>query len=159
MVYRMGIKQYALMCIYGVLLFGFFTTVISGYTLKTGLISGVAFGVLYTFGIALFMSFAERKFAYLRTEISKVRKIVCEGPASHKKGINAIGGWMFLSEDAIEFYAHKLNFGGNNIPILFDDIVEVESKRNKIIIKTYEEQFIFIVCQAKAWEKSIKDIL
>ena len=127
--------------------------------LSVGLIAGIAFGVLFTVVIAIIAKNLEKKFLPLRAEISKVRSVICEGPASYKNGINAIGGWMFLSEDAIEFYCHKLNLGGENIPILLDDIVEVKAKGNQLIIKAKDKEYQFVVNKSKSWQESIQRVL
>ena len=159
MVYKNGIKELALMCCgcglaYGVLM-GLF-----GSNMTMGIIEGVIFGVLFTVAMAIFTKHIEKKSEHLRAEISKVRKIICEGPANHKKGVNAIGGWLFLSEDAIEFYPHKMNIGGQNIPILLDDILDVKTKSNQLKIHTRSnETFIFVVNKANLWKQSITEIL
>lgn len=128
--------------------------------ITAGIIGGVLFGVLFTACIAIFSNHIEKKSEHLRDEISKVRKIICEGPANHKKGGNAIGGWLFVSEDAIEFYPHKMNIGGQNIPILLDDISDVETKFNQLKIHTKtNETFIFVVNKANLWKQSITKIL
>ena len=159
MVYKNGIKEWAIICcscglVYGVLMGLFLGSMI------TGIIAGVLFGVLLTVCLAIFSKHIEKKSEHLRAEISKVRKIICEGPANHKKGVNAIGGWLFLSKDAIEFYPHKMNIGGQNIPILLDDISDVETKLNQLKIHTKtNETFIFVVNKANLWKQSITEIL
>ena len=159
MVYKNGIKEWAIMCcgcglVYGVLMGLFWGNMI------TGIMAGVLFGVLFTACMAILSKHIEKKSEHLRAEISKVRKIICEGPANHKKGVNAIGGWLFLSEDAIEFYPHKMNIGGQNIPILLDDISDVETKLNQLKIHTKtNETFIFVVNKANLWKQSITEIL
>lgn len=159
MIYKNGIKEWAIMCcgcglVYGVLMG------LSWGNMTTGIIAGVLFGVLLTVCMAIFSKHIEKESEHLRAEISKVRKIICEGPASHKKGVNAIGGWLFLSEDAIEYYPHKMNIGDQNIPILLDDISDVETKLNQLKIHTKtNETFIFVVNKANLWKQSITEIL
>lgn len=159
MVYRNGIKEWALMCcgcglVYGVLMGLFWGN------LTMGIIAGVLFGILFTVCMAIFVKHIEKKSKHLRDEISQVRKIICEGPANHKKGVNAIGGWLFLIEDAIEFYPHKINIGGQNISIRIDDISNVETKSNQLKIHTKEnETFTFVVNKANLWKQSITEIL
>lgn len=167
MVYKIGIKKLALICCgcglaYGVFMglrFGNMTVgIIAG--VLVGVLFGVLFGVLLPVCMAIFSKYIEKKSEPLRAEISKVRKIICEGPANHKKGVNAIGGWLFLSEDAIEFYPLKMNIGGQNIPILLDDISDVETKSNQLKIHTKtNETFIFVVNKANLWKQSITEIL
>ena len=159
MVYKNGIKEWALMGCVGGLAYGFFMGLFYG-DMTRGIIEGVLFGVLFPLCMAIFSKHIEKKFEHLRTEISKVRKIICEGPANHKKGANAIGGWLFLIEDAIEFYPHKMNIGGQNIPILIDDISNIETKSGQLKIHTKaNETFTFVVNKANLWKQSITDIL
>lgn len=159
MVYKNGFKDYLILGVIFGVLFGLFMG-LSEKNVIMGIILGVVCGFLFALGISLFMKRSEKKSKILRTEISKVRKIICEGPANHKKGANAISGWLFLSEDAIEFYPHKINFGGQNIPIRLDDVMKVETKSNylKIYTKT-NDLYTFVVNKAKLWEYSINEIL
>lgn len=119
------------------------------------------FSLVFDFLFAFFLSFAkpEKKCEALRTELSKVRKIICEGPAAQRKGINQIGGWLVLSEDALEFYRYNSNFVGNNLVFLLDDIVSAERKRKFLIIQTKTETFKFFVHKAPLWKNSITQIL
>jgi hypothetical protein len=159
MIYKNGIREWALLCCVCGLVYGVLMGVFWG-NITIGIIAGILFGVLFTVGMAIFSKHLEKKSEHLRAEISKVRKIICEGPANHKKGVNAIGGWLFLSEDAIEFYPHKMNIGGQNISILIDDISNVETKSNQIKIHTKtNETFTFVVNKAKLWKQSITEIL
>ena len=118
MVYKNEVKDYVLICLGGGLVFGLLEGLIMS-NMITGLISGAFFGVAFLVFMVIFTNNLEKKSAQLRAEIAKVRKIICEGPANHKKGANAIGGWLFLSEDAIEFYPHKMNIKAENIPFLY----------------------------------------
>lgn len=159
MVYKKSFKDYLMMGVFYGLFMGLFMGLFEKNIIM-GIIFGIVCGFLFTLGISLFMKRSEKKSKNLRAEISKVRKIICEGPANHKKGANAIGGWLFLSEDAIEFYPHKINFGGQNIPILLDDVMKVETKSNylKIYTKT-NDLYTFVVNKSKLWEYSINEIL
>ena len=157
MVYKNGIKEYAIMGCCGALLYGGLMGLF-WRNLTRGIIVGIIFGVLYSLCMALFSKHLEKKSKNLRTEISKVRTIICEGPANHKKGTNAIGGWMFLSDAGIEFYPHRLNFGGQNLLVPIHDIVNVETKSKQLLIYTKAEMFIFIVNKANLWKQSITNV-
>lgn len=159
MVYKSGFKN----CLMTVIIFGVLYGLFMGLFAKNvimGIVLGVVCGFFFALGLSIFSKRIEKKSKNLRMEISKVRKIICEGPANQKKGANAIGGWLFLSEDAIEFYPHKMNFGGQNIPILLDDVMKIETKSNylKIYTKT-NDLYTFVVNKAKLWESSINEVL
>lgn len=158
MIYKNGIKEFVFMCCSGGLIYGAFMGLFVGVI--KGIIAGILFGVIFTVSEAILSEHIEKKSEHLRAEISKVREIICEGPANHKKGVNAIGGWLFLSKDAIEFYPHKMNIGGENIPILLDDISNVETKFNRLTIHTKANKtFTFVVNKANLWKQSITEIL
>lgn len=155
MVYKNGFKDYLITGIVFTILY----TILTSYTgLKTAIISALPAGSLFTIAITIFSIFMEKKSEHLRNEISKVRNIICEGPANYKNGL-AIGGWLFLSEDALEFYPHKVNLGGSCVAILIDDIVNVDTKGKQLIIQSKNELFKFVVNKSKLWKNSINQIL
>ena len=155
MVYKNGTKEYiVLFCtsaiIYGVLMGTYYHNMIAG------VFAGLVFGVVFTVATSVFGKRFEKKAAVLREEISKVREVICDGPANHQKGFNGIGGWLFLTEDAIEFYPSKMNFGGQNIPILLDDITNVQAKSNRLKVYTKKNgTYTFVVNKADLWLRTI----
>ena len=156
MIYKTSWKEYL---IRGVIVGGILCIICS---IWRGVIFGgivMLSGVLSFFVVMMFCSKLEKRVESIRVEISKLRNIVCEGPANLKNGINSVGGWLFLSEDALEFYPHKMNIGGDDTAILLDDIVNVETKVNQIIIQTKNKTFKFVVSRSNLWKKSITQIL
>ena len=155
MVYKNGFKEYAIICCagggaYGLIMGIFFED------LMLGLLCGVLFGVIFTLILWIFSSHLEKKSQYIRSEIGKTTHIICEGPANRQRGANAIGGWMFLTDYALDFFPHKINIGGRSIPIYIDDIAGVEVKSNKLIIRTKAyETYIFVVNKANLWKQSL----
>ena len=159
-VYRNGTGKLALLCLAGGLAFGVIMGSVFSYGFQISIISGILFGTLFALFMSIFLGNIEQKFEPIRDEISKERKIICEGPANHKKAANAIGGWLFLIEDAIEFHPHQMNIDGQSISIFIDDISTVETRLNQIRIRTKtDETFAFVVNKAKLWKKSITEIL
>lgn len=122
------------------------------FSLICSLVAGILFSAIMYF----FSKRIAKKSENLRKQIESKRKIICQGDASyHKSGINAVGGWMFLSEDALEFYCHNANIGGSNIAILLDDITSVVAMRNILKVDTKEKTYSFSVIQAKVWKEQI----
>ena len=102
----------------------------------------------------------EQEFQHLHSKISEVRNIILETPAAYKKGLKVSAGFLFLTEDAIEFYSQKILFlNQQSLAILLDDIVKAESKGNKLIITTSNNKYSFNVTDAKTMENAIKEIL
>lgn len=120
-------------------------------------VGGVVFGAVCAFAMSLGFKFIEKKTVNLRNEISKERKIICEGPVTNKTDKRVgVGGWLFLSDAAVEFY--PTNAGGKveSSAILLDDIVKTETKNNLLIIKSSSKKFTFKVYNSRLWEKMIK---
>ena len=114
MTFKNGAKEYLLTGV----LFGIpMCLLFSIYTLNIiiGLILGILSGLLFTFLIFLFSKFMENKFAKIRLEISKDRKVICDGAAT----MHGNGGWLFLTELGLEFYPHKINMSTKEIKIPF----------------------------------------
>ena len=103
----------------------------------------------------LWFKFIEKKVVKLREEILKERKIICEGLASNKTD-RVIGGWLFLSEAAVEFYPYNVNGEVKSVAILLDDIVNIEVKKDLLIVKSSSKEFVFKVYNAPLWEEMIK---
>ena len=109
----------------------------------------------------------EKKFAApLRNEISKARSIICESSSCRCRFGIMYYGWMFLSEDAIEYYSVTVKNGNinnikeKNVLILLDDIKSVKTKKaNRIVIKTINENLKFCVAKPKEWKKYITSVL
>lgn len=174
MIYRATFSDWIKFGIITGALYGFFMGIFMGIfmsftfpldpetNLMLGIFVGLFFGTVYTISMALIASSIAKKAKPLREEISKVRKIVCEGPATHKKSainLKNVGGWLFLSEDAIEFYPLKLYVGGKNVGVPLDDIKKIERTGNIISISTTEETYQFIVDKGNLWEETINKTL
>ena len=152
MTYKNGIKEYLLMiALYGVpmgILFG-----LSRSSLLVGVILGVLSGFLFTLLMFLFIKFQEKKFSKMRQELEKEKKIICDGGAT----INGNGGWMFLTENGIEFYPHKINISREEIKIPINMIDDVTTHRNQIIINTADKSTVaVVVSHNKEWKKQIE---
>ncbi len=151
MIYKNGFKEYFFMgTIFGLCMgaFFFFTRIVN---LAGFFVVAVSSGTLFAFIMYLFAKRVEIKSKYLHNEIAKVRRIICEGVAT----IKGVGGWLFVTEDAIEFYPHKINLGGESIAVLIDDIVAVNNGFNNIEIATKESTYKFIVNKPTGWKNLI----
>ena len=155
MIYKNGIKEIIFIALFMGLIAGPLYGIFMGMVfqnMEMALQLGLGFAIAISIPFAILMiiinAVVEKKVVYLREELSKQRKIICEGPANHKQNNIAIGGWMFLTEDALEFYPHKMNVVGENIPI----------KAKQLIIHTKKgSNYIFIVNKSKLWKKSITE--
>ena len=154
MTYKNGIKEYALTGVmFGVpmgILFG-----LMHLSLLLGVITGFLCGFLFAFLIFLFVKYQEKKFDKKRTEIAKERKIICDGGAT----INGNGGWMFFTENGIEFYPHKINISTKEIVIPTNTIESVKTNKNQILVSANGKTIAIVVSHNKEWKKQIEDAL
>ena len=108
MTYKNGIREYLLLAVcYGVpmgIIFGLWQK-----SVLVGIISGAMCGILYGVIMFLFVKSQEKKFDKMREQIASERKIICDGGAT----LHGNGGWLFLTEEGLEFYPHKINFSTN----------------------------------------------
>ena len=154
MTYKNGIKEYALTGVmFGVpmgILFG-----LMHLSLLLGIITGFLCGFLFTLLIFLFIKYQEKKFDKKRTEIAKERKIICDGGAT----INGNGGWMFFTENGIEFYPHKINISTKEIVIPMNTIESVKTNKNQILVHANGKTIAIVVSHNKEWKKQIEGAL
>ncbi len=150
MTYRNGLKEYGLMAlIYGGLMGIWFSII---YGVLVGVISAVFCGALFSFLMYLFVRFQEKKFAKMREEIAGERAIVCDGGAT----IAGNGGWLFLTERGLEFYAHKFNLSTKNKLIPLETIKSVRAKYNRIFVVTADgSEHNIVVSHSDGWKSHI----
>ena len=151
MVYKNGLKEYSLITVlFGVpmgILFG-----LSKLSFIVGVVSGVLSGLLFTLLMFLFIKVQEKKFDKKRIEIAKERRIICDGGAT----INGNGGWMFLTENGIEFYPHKINISTEVIKIPTNMIEAVKTNKNQIVGTSNCKNIAIVVSHNKEWKKQIE---
>ncbi len=137
----------------GGVMYGLLMGIVGG-SVNVGIATGIFFWWGFSLLIYLFAKGIEKRVQPLREEISAKRKIICEGGTT----VNGIGGWMFLTEDAVEFYPHKANFGGNAFYIALDEIVEVTVK-GKLIIKKRDYTYELAAVKPHVWKDYIEKML
>ena len=99
----------------------------SGHLTKvivSALIGGALAGLLFGWLIGLF---AKSKFVNKTTKIDlpSNENVQFETPANHFKGIEAVGGRLYLTNERLMFKSHKLNFQNHSLSIDLKNIVAV----------------------------------
>ena len=155
MTYKNGWKEYltAALLYGGIMgfLFGLMTL-----NLAVGILLGVFSGGLFSFLIFLFCKFQETKFNGKRVEISKERKIICDGGAT----LQGNGGWLFFTERGLEFYPHKINISRTELFLPIQSIKRVDTKKNQLLLETVDGQKIaIVVSHTKEWKHQIEEYL
>lgn len=152
MIYRNGFKEYFLVALF----FGVPMGVLFGFS-KSNLIVGVVFGalsgLLFALFLFVFIKIQEKNFDKKRIEIAKKRRVICDGGAT----INGNGGWLFLTENGLEFYPHKINVSTKTVQIPTGIIETVKTHRNQIVIRTADHSTLaIVVSHNKEWKKQIE---
>ena len=162
MYFKNGLREYLItagicgggfglfMCIYFVLVSG-------PVGILTGIVSGVLFGALFTGFCAVQSRQFEKSAEALREKAAEEKAIICQGAATQQKGAKGIVGWMFLTSGALEFYRRRVDFGvgDGKFTIFRDDIVGVEAKANRLMVRTENQVYTFAVSRAGLWKKAL----
>ncbi len=155
MTYKNGIKEYLFTTVFFGAPMGLLLG-LSKLSLLFGIIMGVLSGLLFTLLIFLFVKYQEKAFDKKRIEIAKERKIICDGGAT----INGNGGWMFLTENGIEFYPHKINISTEEIKIPTNMIEAVKTHKNQIVVSAADKSTVaIVVSHNKEWKKQIEALI
>ena len=129
---------------------------LQNHNLTLGLAMGIFVGVLFGGIMFAVNGRAEKRGLALAEQIEPLRGLICHGAASYRKSaINAVGGWLMLTTVALEFYPHKMNVGGNSIPIMIRDIHQVQVSGNILTVKTISQEHRYQVVQAGVWKELI----
>lgn len=155
MIYKNGAKEYAATYIRFGGLMGLIIGIARASVLY-GIIGGAIAGGLFTLLMFVFIACTEKKFDAMRREIAGERTIYCDGGAT----LSGNGGWMFFTENGLEFYPHKANLSTAKIRIPLETIVSVCDQNNKLIVTTKANgDYTVLVAKANLWAQKIKERL
>jgi hypothetical protein len=135
------------------------------YILKAvvpGLIAGVLAGVLFGWLIGRFV---KSRFVSETTKIQTGidEDVLFETPANHFKGIEAVGGKLYLTNTRLIFKSHKLNVQNHELSINLTNIQNVTRYKslgfikNGLSVTTMDNKTEkFVVEQGEEWLKHLK---
>ena len=134
-----------------------FKAVVSG--LIAGLISGFLFG--WFTGI-----FSKSKFVNqtAKIDLDPNETILFHTPANHFKGLEGVGGKLYLTNWRLVFQSHKLNIQNHQLSINLMDIQSVNRYKtlglvnNGLTIVTTNTTEKFVVEQVNQWIKQLADM-
>lgn len=125
--------------------------------IAVGIFSGALAGLFFGF---LMAKFRTSKFVSDSTliKLEKGEQIIFQTPANHFKGVEAVGGKLYVTNKRLVFKSHKLNFQKHELSILLHQITQVERSKtaklfnNGIIIHTFQNTTErFVVEKADEW--------
>lgn len=126
-------------------------TYLNSANLKLSILLAVVTGGL--FGILLYY-FAKNMYDQAQSLCEKIQE---KRKVFYYAGANYLGtgGFLFVTEYAVEFYAHKINPQQQNFAIGIDDIIAIEIQGRKLCITTEKQKVKFLVTNAR----KIKDFI
>lgn len=154
MVYRNGWREFLITAIsFGLPMSLLF---VIRFGLPLGLAAGALAGVLFSGIMMMLTRGVERSFSRMRSEISTDRAVICDGGATWQ----GLGGWLFLTEQGLEFYPHKFNHGGQSFSVPTEELVSVSLSRNIVTVALRDGgEVSMVVSHAKAWAKEIQAVI
>ena len=105
--------------------------------------------------------------AGMKTELNGNEQIVKQGAANLQKGIETVGGKLFLTNHRLVFEAHKMNIQGGNTEINLSDIHSsakgwtkflglIPLMPNTLAVHTHSgQEYRFVLFGRGAWEAAI----
>ena len=125
------------------LLLGPFALLIIPFTM----VLGAAFGAIMGLFFQLTVTSLEKKWTAKREEIAASRTIIADGAAN----LNKNGGRLFLTVEAVEFYAHKANLDTSSVIIPRADVQDIRRQKNDLIIVAGGTEYRFVVNYCDRW--------
>jgi len=117
-----------------------------------GILSGVLFGGLFGLAMQIMAGSLEKKWASKRAEISASKTILVEGGAN----LDGNGGWLFVTEEGVEYYTHKANFDQRTLIFAHTEIQAIQKEGGKLVIVANNTKYVFVVNYVDRWLQIIQ---
>jgi hypothetical protein len=140
-----------------------FTVIVSGTYLGIlpGTVSGLVFGSLS----CAFVYYQKSRFKKISSEITNGKTVIMDGAANHFRGKEAVGGWLFLTNDELIFKSHNINVQRHQTVIQLNGISDVTTAstlgivpNGLLVITTDGTKERFVVNNRQNWIKNIKQV-
>lgn len=156
-VVRSDTKKMWIMSMLGGLFFGiimgvFQTMIIGEVGIVIGLLGGAFFSVFFGGTMHLVLILLEKKFAELKSQIARDKKIIVDGAAN----LNGDGGWLFITDMGVEYHTHKVNFSNIHCDFPHDVIQSITKEGKKLIVVANNTKYKFVVNNVDMWLTAIQ---
>lgn len=103
----------------------------------------------------------------MKTELNQNEQVIKHGPANLQKGIETVGGKLYLTNQRLVFEAHKINIQGGNTVINLSDFQSSETcwtkflgiipvMPNSLAVRTEAgKEYRFVLVRRKDWAAEI----
>ena len=122
------------------------------------LLSGLIFGVLFTFFTTWFAKYQMKKIVI---ELSPDEHVIKEGGANHFVGYEGVGGKLMLTNNRLVFKSHKLNIQTHQFEVPRKEIETLSTGKsigiltNVLFVTARGERHKFIVNEPGEWVELI----
>ena len=139
------------------------------YSLNSLIFQGVFFGIFFGIGFPyinekLAGKFSNKMGIKIKPELELNEEIEIEGPANLFRGIEGVGGKIFLTNKKLIFKSHKINIQKGQTDIEYSTIKEIVKRKtaklidNGIRIITDDgKEFDFVVNERDLWFEKINE--
>ena len=103
------------------------------YGAKSGVVMGIISGVLFGALMGAFAGYQKKKVETERPSFAG-EDLVKEGGANHFSNIEAVGGWIYLTDQRLLFKSHSINVQRHELSIPLQNISEAKPCRTFAII-------------------------
>ncbi len=160
-----GSQFFKIMLLTGIpfgLVMGLFWSFLYGST--SGIVMGSIAGVLFGAMMSVFSRYQKKKFEMERPSFAG-EDLVKEGGANHFRNIEAVGGWIYLTDKRLFFRSHSINVQRHELSIPLEKISEAKPCRTLGIIPngleimtTDGDKEKFVVDDRKEWSRKILEM-
>lgn len=157
---KAGMKQWVMVALSFGVPMGVFYSIQHGDWLEGMLTGGVA-GVFFALAMGWFTGRKAKEFSTSVPDLDG-ENILFEGSANHFKGIEAVGGYLWLTAEALFFRSHKVNVQNHELRLALAEITSVDTAKtlgvvaNGILVTLdSDEKEKFVVHGNKDWMDAI----
>lgn len=140
-------------------------------SLNSYLFQGIFFGIFMGVGFPYIIekfgtNFTSKLGKNIKIELAQNEYIEIEGPGNLFRGIEGVGGKLFLTNRKVIFKSHKINIRNGQTDIAYENITELIKRKtaklidNGIKIKTNDgKEFEFVVNEREKWIEKLNEKL
>lgn len=130
-------------------------------TFGEGALLGLATGAFFGIGIAA-STFAFQKRLERDPPVVDGEEMLFQAPANHIRGIEAVGGWLIITDQRLLFRPHRINIQKTEWSVPLQELIRVEPRRtlgifpNGLRAVTASGEERFVVEDRMPWSREVE---